>query len=146
MDDHDWLRLACELALLCPPSDTAFAVGAVVVSAEGDEIARGHSREADPHDHAEEAALGKIDPHDPRLPAATLYSSLEPCSTRGSRPLSCTHLILDRGIGRVVFAWREPLLFVDGHGTEELRAAGVAVREIPDLAAEARRPNAHLLS
>ncbi|MFC4059297.1 deaminase [Planomonospora corallina] len=145
-DDHDRLRLACELARLCPPSRTAFSVGAVVVAADGTELARGHSREGgDPHVHAEEAALAKISPDDPRLPGATIYSSLEPCSVRRSRPRTCTRLIIDSGIRRVVLAWREPVLFADCHGAEELAAAGVAVVELPGLAGPAREPNAHLL-
>ena len=143
--DHDWLRLACDLARLCPPSRTAFSVGAVLVAADGTEIARGHSREADPADHAEEAALAKLAPHDPRLAGATLYSSLEPCGRRSLRPRTCSQLVLDHGIGRVVIAWREPDLFVVGcQGTELMRRAGVEVVEVPDLAAAARYPNAHL--
>jgi pyrimidine deaminase RibD-like protein len=145
-NDHDWLRLACDLAKLCPPSETAFSVGAVVVAADGEEIARGYSRESDPSVHAEESALGKIAPGDPRLAGATIYSSLEPCSKRSSRPRTCTRLILDSGVRRVVMAWREPLLFVDCHGAEELEAAGVTVLEISELAEHAREPNAHLLS
>jgi diaminohydroxyphosphoribosylaminopyrimidine deaminase/5-amino-6-(5-phosphoribosylamino)uracil reductase len=143
--DHDWLRLACDLAELCPPSETAFSVGAVVVGADGREISRGYSRETDSHVHAEESALGKISSDDPRLAGATIYSSLEPCSTRRSRLRTCTRLILDAGVRRVVMAWREPLLFVDCHGAEELTAAGVTVLEIPELAEYAREPNAHLL-
>ncbi|WP_433376434.1 dCMP deaminase [Streptosporangium sp. CA-115845] len=145
MNDHDWLGLACDLARLCPPSETAFSVGAVVVSEDGEEISRGYSREDDPHVHAEESALGKISPDDPRLAGATVYSSLEPCSARRSRPRTCTRLILDSGVRRVVLAWREPLLFVDCHGAEELAEAGVTVVEIPELADRAREPNAHLL-
>jgi pyrimidine deaminase RibD-like protein len=145
-NDRDWLRLACDLAELCPPSETAFSVGAVVVADDGEEIARGYSRETDPHVHAEESALSKISPDDPRLAGATIYSSLEPCSTRRSRPKTCTRLILDAGVQRVVMAWREPQLFVDCHGAEELAAAGVTVLEIPELAERAREPNAHLLS
>jgi pyrimidine deaminase RibD-like protein len=38
--------------------------------------------------------LAKLTPHDIRLAAATLYSSLEPC-TRASRPVSCTELVPD---------------------------------------------------
>ena len=42
-------------------------------------------------------------------------------------------------------AWREPSLFVaDCQGYELLVNAGVAVMEIPGLAAEAQAPNAHL--
>ncbi len=142
--DHSYLRRAIELADRCPPSRTAFSVGAVIVDINGVVIATGYSRETDPHDHAEQAALAKLTPHDIRLAAATLFSSLEPCSTRASRPLSCTELILATPIPRIVFAWREPHVFVDCQGTELLRAAGRDVVEIPDLAQLARRTNAHL--
>jgi pyrimidine deaminase RibD-like protein len=145
MDDRHWLRVACDLAHLGPPSHAALAVGALIVSADGREISRGHSRESGPHEHAEEAALAKVDPRDPRLAGATLYSSVEPCSTRRSRPVTCTELILTSGIGRVVFAWHEPPVFVECTGADDLRAAGVTVLEIPELAEAARGPNAHLL-
>lgn len=135
------------LASRCPPSDTAFSVGAVVVGADGTELARGFSRETDPTVHAEESALAKLDVADPRLPEATLYSTLEPCSHRASRPRSCARLVLDSGIGRVVIAWREPDTFVsDAHGAELLVEAGVEVVELPELAAAAQAPNAHLLA
>ncbi|HVT67559.1 MAG TPA: dCMP deaminase, partial [Trebonia sp.] len=75
------MRLAVSLARQCPPSATAFSVGAVVVAADGTELARGFSREGgDPVVHAEEAALAKLAPGDPRLAGATVYSTLEPCS------------------------------------------------------------------
>ncbi|MQA93882.1 MAG: dCMP deaminase [Streptosporangiales bacterium] len=140
------LRQAIDLSKLCPRSDTAFSVGALVVGADGVELARGYSRETDPHDHAEEVALARLEAGDPRLATATLYSSLEPCSTRASRPRSCTRLILDTPIPRVVFAWREPALFVDCTGAEDLRAAGRTVIEVPALAPDVRAVNAHLLT
>jgi pyrimidine deaminase RibD-like protein len=46
----------------------------------------------------------------------------------------------------VVFAWREPSIFVDCEGAELLRAAGVEVVEVPDLAGEVREVNRHLLA
>ncbi|MGC9668150.1 deaminase [Planosporangium sp. 12N6] len=143
--DRHWLGVAIAQARRCPPSRTAYSVGAVIVDAAGREIARGYSRETDPAVHAEEAALAKADPGDPRLAGATIYSSLEPCSVRRSRPASCAALIRAAGIPRVVYAWREPVLFVDGHGAEELAGAGVEVVQVADLAAEARAVNAHLL-
>lgn len=142
MDDLGWLELACDLARLCPPSRTAFSVGAVIVGADGRELARGHSREDDPHDHAEEAALAKTTAG---LSGATVYSSLEPCGRRASRPRPCAELIVASGARRVVFAWREPVLFAEGTGAEILAAAGVEVVELPELAGRAREPNAHLL-
>ncbi|NKZ06908.1 deaminase [Actinomadura latina] len=141
MDDHGWLELACDLAELCPPSGTAFSVGAVIVGPDGREVARGFSREKDPLDHAEEAALAKTAGD---LAGATIYTSLEPCGHRASRPRPCAELIIAAGLRRVVFAWREPALFAAGVGAELLEAAGVELLEVPELASRARTPNAHL--
>jgi pyrimidine deaminase RibD-like protein len=145
--DERWMRLAIELAWQCPPSPTAFSVGAVIVDAGGDEVSRGYSREGgDPVVHAEESALGKLAADDPRLAGATIYSTLEPCSQRKSRPRSCTELIIAAGLRRVVTAWREPALFVaDCQGHELLAEAGLEVAELPALAALAAAPNRHLL-
>jgi pyrimidine deaminase RibD-like protein len=146
--DHRFLSWAVELSRLSPPSDSAFSVGAVVVGEEGEVLATGFSREQEDHDHAEEVALrklarGKLGP-DPRLRHATLYSSLVPCGARASRPVTCVQHIVAAGIPRVVFAWREPRLFTAGEGAEQLRAAGVSVTQLPDLAERARVINAHL--
>ncbi|MFF4062236.1 dihydrofolate reductase family protein [Streptomyces sp. NPDC001668] len=144
--DHRWLALACELADRCPPSRTAFSVGAVVVAADGTELARGHSREGgDPVVHAEEAALAKIAADDPRLATATVYTSLEPCTHRASRPAPCARLILDAGVRRVVTAWREPDTFVAGaDGTGLLTARGVDVVVLDGYEDRAKAPNRHL--
>lgn len=139
--DGHWLARAVELSRNCPPSTTAFSVGAVLVDAAGEEIAWGYSRETDDTVHAEESALAKLAGDDPRLAGATMYSSMEPCSTRKSRPRSCTRLILDASIPRVVFTYREPSTFVVGEGAEQLAAAGVTVVERPELADEVRAIN-----
>jgi diaminohydroxyphosphoribosylaminopyrimidine deaminase/5-amino-6-(5-phosphoribosylamino)uracil reductase len=144
-DDLRYLGAALALARSCPPSATAFSVGALVVDGSGRVLARGYSRETGPTDHAEEVALARLPPDVGPAGDVTLYSSLEPCSTRASRPRSCTRLVLDAGIRRVVFAWREPVLFVDCHGAEILREAGVTVVEVPELAEGVRTANAHLL-
>lgn len=146
--DRHWLALACELALACPPSRTAFSVGAIVVAADGTELARGHSREdGDPVVHAEEAALAKLDPADPRLASATVYSTLEPCARRASRPAPCARLLLDAGVRRVVTAWREPDTFVENAaaGNAMLAAEGVDVVVLPEYEGLAKAPNGHLL-
>ncbi len=173
--DRRWLREAIALSRLCPPSSSAFAVGAVVVAGDGTVLATGYSRERSPHDHAEEIALAKLDPAEPGWggaagselaergvagselaergaagsvqaePGATIYSSLEPCRVRSSRPRPCAELIIEAGLRRVVIAWLEPPLFAAGGGAALLRAAGVTVVEIGDLAAEARAVNAGVL-
>lgn len=139
--DRHWLTRTIELSHRCPPSTTAFSVGAVIVDAAGEEIAWGYSRETDDLVHAEESALAKLACDDPRLRGATLYSSMEPCSRRKSRPTSCSRLILAAGIPRVAFAYREPSTFVVGDGAEELTNAGVTVVEHPDLANQVRAAN-----
>ncbi|WP_327724336.1 dihydrofolate reductase family protein [Streptomyces europaeiscabiei] len=146
--DRHWLALACELAAECPPSKTAFSVGAVVVAEDGTELARGHSREGgDPVAHAEEAALAKLGPTDPRLASATVYSSLEPCARRASRPAPCARLVLDAGVRRVVTAWREPDTFVEDAavGNAVLSAEGAEVVVLPEYEGRAKAPNKHLV-
>src|SRR5215216_424678 len=105
-DDVKWMEYAIDLSRRCPVTTGAFSVGAVIVSAGGDEIAFGFSRETDAKVRAEESALIKAEGLD--LAGATIYSTLEPCSQRASRPKTCTQLILGTGISRVVTAWREP--------------------------------------
>jgi diaminohydroxyphosphoribosylaminopyrimidine deaminase / 5-amino-6-(5-phosphoribosylamino)uracil reductase len=161
--DLRWLRQAVELSRRCPPSDSAFSVGAVLVSADGEVLATGFSRERDPRDHAEEVALAKLagaalaggvtsadagpgpELSGAALAGATLYSSLEPCCRRLSRPRPCAELIVAAGVPRVVLAWQEPPIFVPGGGAQWLRERGVTVVDVPELAAEARCVNAHLL-
>jgi pyrimidine deaminase RibD-like protein len=145
-DDCALLTRAIELAHRSPPSATAFSVGALVVAGDATVLAEGWSRMHDSHDHAEEAALASLG-HGWRPPSGTtVYSSLEPCSVRASRPRTCTELILAAGVERVVFAWREPSVFVDCEGAELLRAAGLEVVEVPELAEEVRAVNRHLLA
>ncbi|HEX9065344.1 MAG TPA: deaminase [Streptosporangiaceae bacterium] len=140
------MRAAIELSRCCAPSATAFSVGAVLVSASGDLIAAGYSRQEKPGDHAEEVALRRAADRGMPAGATTLYSSLEPCVRRASRPVTCAELIAAAGIRRVVIAWREPALFVPGGGAAWLSAHGVTVMEYPELAAAAQSANRHLLT
>ena len=144
--DRAWLGQTIELSRRCPPSSSAYSVGAVVMAADGTVMATGYSRETGPSVHAEEVALTKIDPADSRLAGATLYSSLEPCRVRASRPTPCAELIIAAGLRRVVIAWLEPPVLAPGGGAALLRGAGITVVEVPGLAAEARAVNAAVLS
>jgi pyrimidine deaminase RibD-like protein len=68
--DRLWLRAAIALSLRCPPSDSAFSVGAVLVDRSGVVLGSGFSREEDEKDHAEEVALRRAAASS-RRPAAT---------------------------------------------------------------------------
>jgi pyrimidine deaminase RibD-like protein len=85
-DDRELLVTAIELSRRCPPSDTAFSVGALIVDADGAVLAEGYSRQHDPSEHAEEAAIAALGAGWTAPPGTTVYSSLEPCSVRASRP------------------------------------------------------------
>lgn len=141
-DDHHWLSAAIDLSRLSPPSPAHYAVGAIIVGADGRVIATGYTGEGDDHNHAEEVALAKAEGD---LAGATIYSSLEPCTMRRSRPYPCTSLIVNVGLRRVVFAMREPELFADCTGLETLRADGIDVVERSDLSDRVAAVNAHLL-
>jgi pyrimidine deaminase RibD-like protein len=147
--DRRWLLEAISLSRRCTPSQTAYSVGAVLVAADGRVLSTGFSRETGPGVHAEEVALARFGLTGAavrtELPGATLYSSLEPCAVRASRPVPCADLIIVSGIGRVVIAWTEPPVLAPGGGAERMRAAGLEVVEIPELAAAARQVNMHLL-
>jgi diaminohydroxyphosphoribosylaminopyrimidine deaminase/5-amino-6-(5-phosphoribosylamino)uracil reductase len=79
------------------------------------------------------------------LSGATIYTSLEPCSTRRSGPRTCTDLIIAAGLVRVVLALREPPVFVRCVGVEALRSAGVEVVTVPEFGAEVAAVNAAVL-
>jgi len=99
-------------------------VGAVIVE-QGGVVAEGfHARDGEPH--AEIMALHNLE----RLPrpGATLYVTLEPCSTQG-RTGACTSAIIAAGLQHVVVGATDPNPVHAGHGFEMLRAAGVEVTE-----------------
>lgn len=144
--DHTWLRRAIDLSAQCDPSPSAFSVGAIIVDVDSQILTTGYSRETHPTIHAEESALAKLKANDPALRHATIYSSMEPCGRRLSRPRTCAQLIIDAGIRRVVYALAEPPIFVTATGAQILCAADIQVIEIADLASDVRRINSHLLT
>ena len=88
--------------------------------------------------HAEEQALSL--PSE-QVRGATVYVTLEPCARRSSGGVSCSDLLIQAHVARVVIATRDPHPMAAGVGLERLRAAGVSV-EIGMLEAEARAQNA----
>ena len=112
------------------------AVGAVIV--RGNQIiGSGWHRKAG-LPHAEIEALRSL--ADPALAkGATLYVTLEPCSTHGRTP-PCSQAILEAGIRRVVMGTLDPNPAHAGRAVDILRAAGLEVR-VGVLEAECRRLN-----
>jgi riboflavin-specific deaminase-like protein len=129
ISDHKWLAEALTESCKCPPSAAAYSVGAIIVGSDGKELARGYSRETDSKVHAEEAAIAKLTDRS-LLRGATIYSTLEPCSARVSRPEPCVDLIVDAGVARVVYAISEPQFLQRCKGAGLLRQAGIGVRQV----------------
>jgi diaminohydroxyphosphoribosylaminopyrimidine deaminase/5-amino-6-(5-phosphoribosylamino)uracil reductase len=99
-------------------------VGAVLVRG-GRLIGEGyHQRAGGPHAEVNAVADAKKRGHS--VAGATLYVTLEPCSTHGRTP-PCTELILREKIARVVFAATDPNPAHAGAAMRLLRAAGVEV-------------------
>jgi diaminohydroxyphosphoribosylaminopyrimidine deaminase/5-amino-6-(5-phosphoribosylamino)uracil reductase len=99
-------------------------VGAVLVL--GNRIvAKGHHRQAGcPH-----AEIECLRDFGTAVPAqATLYVTLEPCSTAG-RTAPCTDAMIRAGIQNVVVGARDVNPLHSGRGILRLRKAGIAVRE-----------------
>jgi len=99
-------------------------VGAVLVKAS-QVIGRGwHRRAGEPH--AEIEALRDAANKGHSLGGATLYVTLEPCSTCG-RTGPCTEAIINAGISRVIVGTTDPNPKHKGKGFKILRDAGVRV-------------------
>ncbi|HWB60221.1 MAG TPA: bifunctional diaminohydroxyphosphoribosylaminopyrimidine deaminase/5-amino-6-(5-phosphoribosylamino)uracil reductase RibD, partial [Chthoniobacteraceae bacterium] len=122
MSDEKYMRLALrEAAKGIGHTSPNPAVGAVLVSRAGKILARGwHHAAGCPH--AEIEALGKTR----HARGATLYVTLEPCSTRGRTP-PCTEAIIAAGIARVVIGAIDPNPAHAGRAVKILKRAGIAV-------------------
>ena len=97
-------------------------VGAVLVKG-GKIIGRGwHRRAGLPHAEIEALRAAQKHGHNPR--GATLYVTLEPCSTWGRTP-PCTEAIIAAGIKRVVIGATDPNPKHEGQAFKILRRAGI---------------------
>ncbi len=88
--------------------------------------------------HAEEQAIAQAGAN---ARGATAYVTLEPCAKRSSGAPSCSEILVQSGVARVVIAVGDPHPFAAGVGIVRLRASGAEV-EIGLLADEARALNA----
>ena len=107
-DDKYWMLLAIEQAFkgrsTCAPNP---AVGAVIVK-QGHLLGTGWHKEAgQPHAEREAIADTIVKHGIDSLKGATIYITLEPCSTEGRTP-PCTSGIIEVGITRVVYGAIDP--------------------------------------
>ncbi|MEY4242774.1 MAG: bifunctional diaminohydroxyphosphoribosylaminopyrimidine, partial [Verrucomicrobiota bacterium] len=101
-------------------------VGAVIVK-NGVLLGRGWHRAAGrPHAEREALADAERSHGSEAVRGATIYITLEPCSTQGRTP-PCTQGLMDAGIRRVVYACRDENPAHAGRADELLTKAGIEV-------------------
>jgi len=101
------------------------AVGALLVRS-GRVLGRGwHRRAGEPHAEVEAFESARKSRRRPK--GATLYVTLEPCSTQGRTP-PCTDAIIRADVACVVVGGVDPNPRHAGRGLDLLRAAGIEVR------------------
>jgi diaminohydroxyphosphoribosylaminopyrimidine deaminase/5-amino-6-(5-phosphoribosylamino)uracil reductase len=123
--DRQFMRLALQLAQRgCGHTSPNPMVGAILVKA-GAIIGKGWHRQAG-RPHAEIEALHDAEKHGHSPRGATLYVTLEPCSTHGRTP-PCASAIQSARIRRVVVAATDPNPAHAGRGIRKLRRSGIRV-------------------
>jgi len=128
MTDEDWMALALVEARKGvgrtapnPP------VGAVVVK-DGKFLGAGwHRRAGLPHAEVEAMAAAELAHGKGCLAGATVYVTLEPCSTAGKTP-ACTGGLWQAGVSRVVYGCADPNPAHAGAADDILKKAGITVR------------------
>jgi diaminohydroxyphosphoribosylaminopyrimidine deaminase/5-amino-6-(5-phosphoribosylamino)uracil reductase len=132
MSAADYMRLALRLARRgYGQTSPNPMVGAVLVK-RGEVIGQGwHRRAGAPH--AEIEALRDAEHHQRSVRGATLYVTLEPCSTQGRTP-PCTDALIAAGLRQVWVGATDPNPRHCGRGFALLRRAGLEV--VPGVLAE----------
>jgi len=102
-------------------------VGVVIVK-DGKILATGYRGESGDGDHGEYCALKKLNETD--VQGATVYTTLEPCSTRKPPKRSCTKRLIDSKVMRVVYGIADKDESVYGHAS--LAEAGIEIGVFPN--------------
>ena len=104
-------------------------VGVVIVK-DGNELAAAYRGELSAGEHAEFTALEKK-LADVEIAGATVYTTLEPCTSRNHPKLPCAVRLVERKVKRVVIGMLDPNVKISGKGVHRLREANVAVDLFP---------------
>jgi len=115
-------------------------VGAIVVKG-GRVLSKAHRGES-PKSHAEYIALD-VKLSDDLVAGATVYTTLEPCTTRMHPKIPCAQRLVDRKVARVVIGMLDPNPEIRGLGEQLLSEAGIETqlfqRDLKDQVEEMNR-------
>jgi len=141
-EDRKFARLAIEEARKSISEDDGRPhpkVGAVIVK-NGRVLSLAHRGQL-PGNHAEFVALEKESP-DAVLAGATVYTTLEPCTSRNHPKVPCATRLVERKVARVVIGMLDPDPRITGRGQRALRNANVVTDFFPaDLMTEVEELN-----
>ena len=133
MPDHEeCMQLALDEATksVSEPGKISPRVGAVVLLTDGS-IVKSYRGELEAGEHAEFTALERKAPESV-LTGSTVYTTLEPCTTRNHPKLPCADRLIERKVARVVIGMVDPNPVISGRGIRRLREANIAVDMFSD--------------
>lgn len=138
MSDDEFMRRALELAApMSGRTGANPAVGCVIVK-DGAIVGEGATAPGG-RPHAEEQALAQARGG---ARGAVAYVTVEPCAQRSSGAPSCSELLAQAGVARVVYGARDPHPLAKGVGPARLKAAGVRIEGgLLEHEARAQSPN-----
>lgn len=138
----EFMRMAIDASRKCKGEDGRQhpKVGAVVVK-DGRVLVTSYRGELGEGEHAEFTALEKKLNED-ILSGATVYTTLEPCTTRNHPKIPCADRLIERKVARVVIGMLDPNPTITGRGQRRLRDASIQTDLFPaDLMAEVEELN-----
>jgi pyrimidine deaminase RibD-like protein len=133
--DRKFMRLAIEEARKSVPEDgrahpkVGVVIVKVVIVKDGKVLASAHRGEI-PQCHAEYIVLEKKLADVP-LSGATVYTTLEPCTSRNDPKVPCADRLAERKVGRVLIGMLDPNPDIRGRGDQVLSDAGIETQLFP---------------
>jgi len=142
LDDIEFMRMAVQAARQSISEDERIhpKVGVVVVR-EGKPPVASFRGELNHGEHAEYTALErKLESES--LVGATIFTTLEPCTSRHHPKLPCVERLIERKVGKVFYGMVDPNPNISGRGLRRLREANIAVATFsPELSSEIEEMN-----
>lgn len=117
-------------------------VGAVAIAADGTFLAEAYRGQQNPGDHAEFCLISSLGTGTGALAGATVYTTLEPCTTRNPPKTPCADRLVAEQVRVVYVGMLDPDARIRELGCKALRDANIDVRDFTaDLREQVHRLN-----